>query len=394
MNLQSSPIHVNEQVTAQLQRPLAFAFDIDGVLKAGPNVLPEAKRALRILEGDNPRSQKIPYIFITNGGGKHESARATDLARELEVPVSEEQVIQAHTVMKSLVPLYGDKPILMVGGPETPPGAARAVMNSYGFQDVYTTLDLHAHAPAAWPFSTISDDQLPFIRNADFSKVQFAAVLVFHDSREWGRDTQIIIDILRSHNGVFGTEFPLDQHPTHQIPIYFSHGDLLWGNDHSVVRFGQGAFRLAIENVYKHTTGRDLQSTVFGKPHRITYDYANELLRELVIKTASASVSTSSTSSSTSASNRSGNGNGNGDGKGQEAARAEAAKQLGPSVWMVGDNTESDIAGAIGYGWNSALVRTGVYKDASGPPNHQPTILVDNVEVAVKEAIRREWNLS
>lgn len=74
--------------TNGLQRPLAFAFDIDGVLKAGPNVLPEAKRALKILQGDNSRREKIPYIFITNGGGKHESARANDLAKELEVPVS------------------------------------------------------------------------------------------------------------------------------------------------------------------------------------------------------------------------------------------------------------------------------------------------------------------
>lgn len=149
---------------ANLQKPLAFAFDIDGVLKAGPNVLPEAKRALQILEGNNPRSQKIPYIFITNGGGKHESARAKDLARELEVPVTQDQIIQAHTVMKSLVPLYADKPILMVGGPETPPDAAREVMQSYGFDNVYTTLDLHTHAPAAWPFSTVHPDQLPFVR--------------------------------------------------------------------------------------------------------------------------------------------------------------------------------------------------------------------------------------
>ncbi|CDS02191.1 hypothetical protein [Sporisorium scitamineum] len=348
-----------------LQKPIAFAFDIDGVLKAGPNVLPEAKRALQILEGNNSRNQKIPYIFITNGGGKHESARAKDLARELEVPVTQDQVIQAHTVMKSLVPLYGDKPILMVGGPETPPNAAREVMQSYGFQNVYTTLDLHAHAPAAWPFSTVHPDQLPYVRRDDFSKIQFAAILVFHDSREWGRDTQIIIDILRSHNGVFGTEHPpTEPLPDKQIPIYFSHGDLFWGNDHSVVRFGQGAFRLAIENVYKHTTGREMQSTVFGKPYRITYDYANELLRQHLINTASPTSTT-----------------------------AEAAKLVGPSAWMVGDNTESDIKGAVDFGWSSALVRTGVYKDHNGPPNYTPTILVDNVEQAVIQAIQREWKV-
>lgn len=350
---------------SNLQKPIAFAFDIDGVLKAGPKVLPEAKRALQILEGNNPRNQKIPYIFITNGGGKHESARAKDLARELEVPVTEDQVIQAHTVMKSLVPLYSDKPILMVGGPETPPNAAREVMQSYGFQNVYTTCDLHAFAPAAWPFSSVHPDQLPYVRRDDFSKIQFAAILVFHDSREWGRDTQIIIDILRSHNGVFGTEHPPSEPlPDKQIPIYFSHGDLLWGNDHSVVRFGQGAFRLAIENVYKHTTGREMQSTVFGKPYRITYDYANELLRQLLINTASPS-----------------------------SATAEAARHVGPSVWMVGDNTESDIKGAVDYGWSSALVRTGVYKDHNGPPNYSPTILVDDVEHAVIQAIQREWKI-
>ncbi|KAJ1021214.1 hypothetical protein NDA18_005455 [Ustilago nuda] len=347
--------------TAELQKPLAFAFDIDGVLKAGPNVLPETKRALQILEGNNTRNQKIPYIFITNGGGKHESARAKDLASDFGVPVTQDQIIQAHTVMKSLVPLYADKPILMVGGPETPPNAARQVMQSYGFNNVYTTLDLHAHKPAAWPFSTVHPDQLPYLRKDDFSEIQFTAILVFHDSREWGRDTQLIIDILRSHNGVFGTEHPpTEPLPEKQIPIYFSHGDLLWGNDHSVVRFGQGAFRLAIEN---HTTGREMHSTVFGKPNRITYDYANELLRQHLINTAPSSTT------------------------------AEKAKIFGPSVWMVGDNTESDIKGAVDFGWSSALVRTGVYKDHKGPPNYKPTILVDNVEQAVIQAIQREWKL-
>lgn len=107
-----------------------------------------------------------------------------------------------------------------------------------------------------------------------------------------------------------------------------------------------------------------MESTVFGKPYRITYDYANELLRQHLISMAPAS-----------------------------SATAEAAKLVGPSVWMVGDNTESDIRGAVDYGWSSALVRTGVYKDHNGPPNYTPTILVDNVEQAVIQAIQTEWNI-
>ncbi|PWN46521.1 hypothetical protein IE53DRAFT_382815, partial [Violaceomyces palustris] len=245
------------------EKPLAFAFDIDGVLKAGPLVLPQAKRALRILEGENRRRVKIPYVFITNGGGKHEAERAKDLSRELEVLVSlsyillcsffapsfdwfqlgcgvrlaphstlsgfkvtPDQVIQAHTVMRSLVPLYHDKPILMIGGPDHPPGAARKVMEGYGFERVYTSHDLHNYAPEAWPFTPLSPEQKEVCRVEDFSKIPFSAVLVFHDSREWGRDIQFITDVLRSEGGVFGTESSPERPPQTQIPLYFSHGDL------------------------------------------------------------------------------------------------------------------------------------------------------------------------
>ncbi|KAN0064364.1 hypothetical protein ACQY0O_002560 [Thecaphora frezii] len=335
------------------QRPVAFAFDIDGVLKAGPIVLPEAKRALQILDGCNPRNQKIPYVFITNGGGKDEAARAADLSRELEIDLKPSQIIQAHTVMKSLVPLYADKPILMVGGPEKPPGAARKVMQAYGFNNVFTIHDLHAYAPAAWPFTKVSPEQIPHLRVENFSKIQFAAVLVFHDSREWGRDIQLIIDVLRSNNGVFGTEHSHDNPPKEQMPIYFSHGDLLWGNDHSVVRFGQGAFRLALENVWKHTTGRELEATVFGKPHRLTYDYANELLRDLLVETGTTSKAAS------------------------DRSIAEAAQQLRPSVWMVGDNPESDIAGeSFVWQWGSAGVLLHVFFVAD-TRNALPSLALD-----------------
>lgn len=60
------------------------------------------------------------------------------------------------------------------------------------------------------------------------------------------------------------------------------------------------------------------------------------------------------------------------------------------SVYMVGDNPESDIAGANGHGWHSILVRTGVYRDEQGEPKHRPTIIRDDVEQGVRWAIERE----
>lgn len=49
----------------------------------------------------------------------------------------------------------------------------------------------------------------------------------------------------------------------------------------------------------------------------------------------------------------------------------------------------ADIAGANGAGWNSALVRTGVYDPSEGRPAHTPTFEVEDVEEAVNMAIER-----
>lgn len=117
--------------TSKPYKPIAFAFDIDGVLKQGPVVLPEAIRAIRMLEGENQWKRKVPYIFITNSGGKDENVRAKDLSNDFQTPVSPKQVVQAHTVMQSLVQEFGDKPILMIGGPDHPVGYSRQVLEGY-----------------------------------------------------------------------------------------------------------------------------------------------------------------------------------------------------------------------------------------------------------------------
>ena len=131
---------------------------------------------------------------------------------------------------------------------------------------------------------------------------------------------------------------------------------MIWGNDFTAPRFGQGAFQEAVKAVYEATSGRPLEAITFGKPQRLTYEYADALLRERMA-----------------------------------FENANTQSQGDVSVWMVGDNPASDIAGANGFGWKSALVRTGVYRDQDGPPKHKPTILVDNVEDAVRKAIEEDW---
>jgi HAD superfamily hydrolase (TIGR01450 family) len=126
-------------------------------------------------------------------------------------------------------------------------------------------------------------------------------------------------DVLRSPNGAMGA-VGNDTHP--QPFLAFSHGDLLWGNEFATARFGQGAFQTAFRAVYEETSGRKLEATTFGKPQRLTYEYADERIKERV--------------------------------------KAVEGKVDDLSVWMVGDNPASDIAGANAFGWKSALVSQGM----------------------------------
>lgn len=85
----------------------------------------------------------------------------------------------------------------------------------------------------------------------------------FDITRDWGRDLQLVLDLVRADSGVFGTvKDPKDASqwsPEKQIPVHFSNPDLLWGNEFSVSRFGQGALQESMAAVYKKITGHELQ---------------------------------------------------------------------------------------------------------------------------------------
>lgn len=139
--------------------------------------------------------------------------------------------------------------------------------------------------------------------------------------------------------------------------LIYSHNDLLWGNDFPVSRLGQGSFKVALESIFKSVTDKELISQSFGKPHTMTYEYADLLLREQSRKL------------------------------GFKTERVSSLKEK-ERIWMVGDNPESDILGAINFQWSSALVKTGVWKEELGEPKHKPTIITEDVEEAVEEAFR------
>lgn len=70
---------------------------IDGVLLHVAKPIPGAAETLQFLHDNN-----IPFILLTNGGGKHETERVADLSAKLGVQLTTDNFVQSHTPFKEL----------------------------------------------------------------------------------------------------------------------------------------------------------------------------------------------------------------------------------------------------------------------------------------------------
>lgn len=349
---------LSRALTTAAPGSIAFAFDIDGVLIRGGKALPTALTALQRLDAN-----RIPFLLLTNGGGYLEEKRVEALTTLIGYPFHKDQIVQSHTPCKALVkdPQYGR--VLVIGGRGT---EAKEAALAYGFPEVVTPVELFKANPAVYPFGTYTQSDLSHAANVEVygpAAKPITAILVFSDPRDFGTSLQLTLDLLNSNQGRLGTRranTETARNPSPAIPIIFSNNDLLWANEYPVPRFGQGAFRIAVEALYQATNGVALESTILGKPFRVSYDYAHQVLANW-----------------------------------KTGARTAPVLNVAPhpspfsKVYMVGDNPASDIMGANNYGWESLLVRTGVYEDADWEEMvARPTGGVfDNVDEAVKWAV-------
>lgn len=336
---------------------IAFAFDIDGVLLRGQNPIKKAGEALNLLN-----QNKIPFVLLTNGGGKLEKERTAFISSQLNVPISPLQIIQSHTPYKALTNKYSR--ILAVGTP-----SVREVAEKYGFRDVVHTLDIVRYDRSITPFSGTSDSQLMQYSRPipDLDSKKFDAILVFNDPHDWAADIQIIVDLLISENGFLNT-LRSERRCKPSIPIYFSNNDLLWANAYQLNRFGQGAFRKLVKALYASMNNdMSLEDFILGKPTKITYDYAHHVLIDWYNTMC------------------------------RKDKPNNVLPELGKSpkespfsdVYMIGDNPASDIIGAKNYGWSSCLVKTGVYRDTDDLNLVRPTMIVSDVHEAVTKVLER-----
>jgi len=221
----------------------AFAFDIDGVLVRGGTPIPEAREAMKILNGENEYGVKVPYIFVTNGGGKAEEDRCIELSKQLDVKVSPGQFICGTTPMREMAKHYHT--VLVVGGEDE---KCRHVAEGYGFREVVTPGDIIKDNSDTTPFRKLTKDQHKQSRARNFAELEIEAIFVFTDSLDWAGDQQIILDLLMSKNGRLGTRSEnFDEGP----PIFFPNNDIVSSTTHALTRIGMGALRASLEAIFK-----------------------------------------------------------------------------------------------------------------------------------------------
>lgn len=344
------------------RRTIAFAFDIDGVLVRSKTPLPGAAESLKLLQ-----QLKVPFIFLTNGGGSTEKDHVELLGKRLSMAgLHERQFIQSHSPFHALVPRFTNKNILVLGGHGN---KIRDVAHAYGFKQVITSADVANRFVDIYPFLEMEcDHHAEHGREIEHylpdGRIQVAAVLIWSSPRSWGLDSQLVIDLLLSEKGILGTLSSKNSDTTlpnrgylrdDQPQIFSCNPDLTWATSYKLPRHAQGGFMHSLRGMWEaHTDKADLSSHIvsYGKPTTETYLYAEGALQ-----------------------------NWHGEINGEEATPIS-------TVYMVGDNPASDIQGANsfqsrhGSEWKSILVESGIHV-AGTEPAHRP----DHVVLGVKEAV-------
>ena len=283
------------------------ALDIDGVLYRSGTVFPRTNEAMRLL-----LSSKIPFVFVTNGGGLTEVEKSIELTHQLGVSVRPEQIVMAHTPFQQIAEQHKEQRVLIIGHE-----GCLDVARSYGFSKVASVRDIHEECPSIYPHTKPSN--LP--SSADAGE-PIEAVLLFHDCLDWGLEMQVMWDVIvgRQQNN---REF--SDICKQRIPVFACNADIVSPTMHPFPRFTQGAFVCAFKSLFEtYSNGEKLLVNTCGKPFKVQYDFATDLL-------------------------------------------VAEANLLGvdsiSKFYGVGDNPKSDIRGAnnAGENWKSVLVRTGVF---------------------------------
>lgn len=294
----------------------------------------------------------VPFCFVTNQGWLSEADRADLLSRQLGIPVPADACVLAHSALAEDAASINPGLVLVSGRCRTD---AADIVRGYGYENVRTIEEYSAALPHLNPLkhAGIGADAPPppggsGDGDADlaWARQPVAAIFLVETPADWHDDLQVMVDVLRSADGVPGTCVAAGTSPA-PVKFYCCNFDFFFAAEHPLPRFGPGAFLTALRALYSAATGgRELTVIAHGKPHRPAYVVAEHKLAR------------------------------------RAAALADKAGGSGPPptfkhIYAIGDNPASDVRGAnaAGGAWRSVLVRSGVWNGAgkdndAGDPAH------------------------
>ena len=268
-------------------------LDIDGVIVKGGQLIDGAVVAIKDLT-----KHKIPYVFVTNGGGITEEAKAVELTKKIGMPISREQVVVCHTPMQKLVGRYRNDKVLVLGKP-----SCLDVAKAYGFINPVSINCLHKQYPHIYPCKQPVDSSRQgstsskHFSNDLTSLHEVSAAMVFHDPFDWGLEMQILSDVLMPFEGTVDESpalvrdafpqissqqlargQPPRQYPRAQrIPLFASNADITYATEFPIARYTQGAFVECFRSLFEMQFGIPLEVRVGGSSHSIVSLFAEFL---------------------------------------------------------------------------------------------------------------------
>ncbi|TYI29651.1 hypothetical protein ES332_A05G331600v1 [Gossypium tomentosum] len=336
-----------------------IAFDIDGVILRGRVPVGGSPQALRRLYGDSGELI-VPYLFLTNGGGIPETKRAKQLSELLGVNIMASQVVQGHSPFRNLLKKFENELIIATGK-----GDPALVMSEYGFKKVLSLEEFASYFEnidpvyqyKRWTTMPQSDRKETAVPRYNVLSKRIKAAFVVSDPVDWGRDIQVLCDVLRS-GGLPGVA------NNNQLPLYFAADDLEYQAAFPSKRLGMGAFRIALESVFNRINPKRLEYVTYGKPNPFVFKNAEVIFSQLQSSSC------------------------------QDHSKNNGVPGSHPfeTLYMIGDNPSVDVKGAqqAGHPWFSILTRTGIFQGKDNHAEFPADLVVDSVEAAVDYILKRE----
>ncbi|XMA08551.1 hypothetical protein WAI453_001342 [Rhynchosporium graminicola] len=327
----------------------AFVFDIDGVLFDKRRRLPGASRSLKYLQ-----EKKIPFVFLTNRWIETDVEGAALMQDYFGTSgISPMQYISAQSPFANLVPRFGKQLVLIVGSCAI---RAKFLADFYGFENCITPDEIYAANPSRYAGFVAPDRKAERAR-----RIMIKAILVFDQPRKPHHDKMLIADLLLSVNGLVGSSSPKNGNRRYPNKGYQQ-------DEQPEIWYTLAMpFVRTMSEHWQKLTGMKIENTVIlGKPSYENFSIAETQLLDT-----------------------------------HRQLHGEDASTI-DTIWMIGDDIDTDILGAKHQNinsmlctWKSVLVTTGVYKNGmlnGRPMLYWPSFFSTGVWEAVQLALRQGYN--